>query len=150
MEKEQNSTQEISREEYLLKEYEHNFFKSPDLKASAGIGLYFRISSYQQEIVLRTRTLIKDTRIWFKEFNRHNLLQIFAECNRLQFIIAEKDRKTNIPMINLRKLIEAELKLDRWSASPEERSLAFMIGYDSFISKKSNDKEEEEEIENDE
>ncbi|MDH5401444.1 MAG: hypothetical protein OEZ01_09465 [Candidatus Heimdallarchaeota archaeon] len=149
MEDKDNTIQENTREEILLKEFEHNFFKTPDLRAAAGIGLYFRISSFQQEKVLKTRTLIKDTRVWFKEFNRLNLLQIFAECNRLQFIMSEKDRKSYIPMKNLRKLIEDEVKLDVWSASPEERSLAFMIGYDSFVSKKSNTPDDEV-IENDE
>jgi hypothetical protein len=131
-EKRKISTQE--RVDYLKKELTHPFFNSADLKATAAIGLYFRMVSYAQDKELGTKTLVKDTRVWFKEFNKKNILQIFAECNRINFIASEKLKRSNPMYASIRLLIEEYLKEDTWESSPEQLSLAFMIGYDSFSS----------------
>ena len=133
----------VDRVEYLKREFEHPFFDSTDLKAAAGIGLYFNLMRRLQENDLGTRTLIKDTRIWMKELNRENLLKILSECNRVDFIWQDKKR-SNPLFTRVRVLIEEYAKQAEWKSSPESLSLAFMLGYDSFSSIYSNEEEEEE------
>jgi len=130
------------RIQQLNEEFDHEFFKYNDLKAAAGIGTYFNLISYMQESILNTRTLIKNTRVWFKEFSKSSLLEIFHECNRVLMIIAEKERK-NLGLTRLRNEITPYLKNAKWESPPEELSLAFIIGHDIYI--ESDDTEENEE-----
>lgn len=131
MEKYEKSITE-KKMDVLIEEHSQAFFKANDLKAASLIGLYYKTVSYFQENELKTRTLIKDTRVWFKEFNRINLLAILHHCTRVLFAISDKSRKP-VPLQKLRENIENLLISDEWVSSPEELSLAFMIGYDIYL-----------------
>ena len=125
------SLQEIV--DFLKKDFSKPLFEADDMKAAAGLGLYFRMTARSQEKELGTRTLIKDTRMWLREMNKDNLLRIFAECNRVQFILADKNKKSSASLSLVRReLIEPYLIADVWESPAEKLSVAFMIGYDSY------------------
>ena len=118
----------------LLKEFEKPFFKGKDdLKAAAGLGLYFNNAAYLQKEVLGNQSLLKNTRTWLKVMDKDALLKIFAECNRIMFAVANKEGSSTVRNGLIRqKLIEPYLLSDNWHSSSEKLLLAFMIGYDIY------------------
>ena len=117
----------------LKDEIKFPLFKDDDLKAAASVGLFYRLLSYQQESKLGTRTLVKDARYLINDIDKIKLLKLFKKTCEVAFVIKDKDRRKQLNYSNIRLIAEDYLKNATWQSSSEELSLAFMIGYDSWL-----------------
>ena len=116
----------------MAKDFQRPFFGvSTDLKAAYAVGVYLQSGMYFQKKKLRTRGLTKKLRYLLDQLDRTKVLKVFAEVNQVMLAVHSADE--NAPMSNrLRERAEVLLSDADWTSSPEELSLAFMMGFDLF------------------
>lgn len=118
--------------EGMAKDFQRLFFGvSTDLKAAYAVGVYLQSGMYFQRKKLRTRGLTKKLRYLLDQLDRTRVLKVFAEVNQVMLAVHSADE--NAPLSNrLRERAEVLLSDADWTSSPEELSLAFMMGFDLF------------------
>ena len=120
----------------ILSGMEEDFTKpfyegSSDLKAAYAVGVYLNSGMYYQRTRLRTRGLLKKLRYLLDQPDRAKILKIFEEVSKVMIAVSSIDEQRSMSN-RIREKAEEFLASSEWNSTPEELTLALMMGFDLY------------------